>query len=53
MGQDHFDEFGNSQLCFYDVRNLEPSRRSERVRGLLENHRQVIYASTPGKAVAF
>ncbi len=52
-GQEHFDEFDNSQLCFYDIRKMEPSRRDEWVRGLLENHHSVIYASDPGKAVAF
>ncbi len=52
-GQEHFEEFDNSQLCFYDIRKMEPSRRDEWVRGLLENHHQVIYASDPEKAVAF
>lgn len=52
-GQEHFEEFDNSQLCFYDIRKLEPSRRDEWVRGLLENHHQMIYASDPNKAVAF
>jgi DcmR-like sensory protein len=53
MGQDHFEEFDNSQLCFYDIRKMERSRRDEWVRGLLENHHEVIYASDPDKAVAF
>ncbi len=53
IGQEHFEEFDNSQLCFYDVRKMERSRRSEWVRGLLENHHQVIYAGAPDKAVAF
>jgi hypothetical protein len=53
IGQDHFEEFDNSQLCFYDMRKMEQSRRNEWVRGLLENHHQVIYASAPNKAVAF
>jgi len=52
-GNDHFEEFDNSQLCFYDLRKLEPSRRGEWVTGLLRNHHSVIYASDPGKAVAF
>jgi hypothetical protein len=52
-GQEHFQEFDNSQLCFYDIRKLERSRRDEWVRGLLESHHQVIYASSPTKAVAF
>ena len=52
-GQEHWPEFGISLLCFYDVRKLESSRRDEWVKGLLENHHQVIYASHPGKAVGF
>ncbi len=52
-GQEHFEEFDNSQLCFYDIRKMERSRRDEWVSGLLENHHQVIYASDPDKAVAF
>lgn len=52
-GNDHFEEFDNSQLCFYDIRRMELSRRDEWVRGLLENHHSVIYASDPSKAVAF
>lgn len=50
-GQEHFDEFDNSQLCFYDVRRMERSRRDEWVQGLPENHHQVIYASDSAKAV--
>ena len=53
IGQDHFEEFDNSQLCFYDIRKMERSRRSEWVRGLLENHHQVIYAGPPDRAVGF
>ena len=52
-GQDHFQEFDNSQLCFYDIRKMERSRRDQWVKGLLENHHQVIYASDPDKAVGF
>jgi len=53
VGLDHFEEFDNSQLCFYDIRKIERTRRDEWVRGLLENHHQVIYASDPNKAVGF
>jgi hypothetical protein len=53
MGQEHFEEFDNSQLCYYDIRKMERSRRDEWVKGLIENHHQVIYASDPGRAVAF
>jgi hypothetical protein len=52
-GHEHFGEFDNSQLCFYDISGLEQSKRDEWVRGLLKNHHYVIYASEPGRAVAF
>ena len=52
-GQEHFAEFDNSQLCFYDIRRMERTRRDEWIKGLLESHHQVIYASEPDKAVAF
>jgi MEDS: MEthanogen/methylotroph, DcmR Sensory domain len=53
IGQEHFDEFDNSQLCYYNINKLEATRRGEWVRGLLESHHQVIYASNPRKAVGF
>jgi hypothetical protein len=52
-GQDHFEEFDNSQMCYYDISGIEKSRREEWIRGLLKNHHHVIYASEPDKAVAF
>jgi MEDS: MEthanogen/methylotroph, DcmR Sensory domain len=52
-GQEHFAEFDNSQMCFYNISKLEKTRRDEWVEGLLRNHHQVIYASEPSKAVAF
>lgn len=52
-GHEHFGEFDNSQLCYYDISGIEPSRRGEWIRGLLKNHHHVIYASDPGRAVAF
>jgi hypothetical protein len=52
-GHQHFAEFDNSQMCYYDISSIEPSRRDEWIRGLLKNHHHVIYASEPGKAVAF
>ncbi|MEW6604238.1 MAG: MEDS domain-containing protein [Thermoproteota archaeon] len=52
-GHEHFAEFDNSQLCFYDISGIEPSRRDEWIRQLLKNHHHVIYASDPGRAVAF
>jgi len=51
--QEHFAEFDNSQLCYYDIRRLERTRRDEWIKGLLESHHQVVYASEPDKAVAF
>jgi MEDS: MEthanogen/methylotroph, DcmR Sensory domain len=53
IGQEHFEEFDNAQLCYYDIRKMEQSRRDKWIEGLLENHHQVIYASKPDKAVAF
>jgi MEDS: MEthanogen/methylotroph, DcmR Sensory domain len=52
-GHEHFEEFDNSQLCYYDISGIEQSRRDEWIRGLLKNHHHVIYASEPDKAVAF
>jgi hypothetical protein len=52
-GHEHFDEFDNSQMCYYDISRIEQSRRHEWIRGLLKNHHHVIYASEPDKAVAF
>jgi hypothetical protein len=52
-GHEHFKEFDNSQLCYYDISGIEQSRRDEWIRGLLKNHHHVIYASEPDKAVAF
>jgi hypothetical protein len=52
-GQEHFGEFEISLMCFYDLRKLERSKRSEWVEGLLENHHQLLYASTADKAVGF
>jgi MEDS: MEthanogen/methylotroph, DcmR Sensory domain len=52
-GHKHFEEFNNSQLCYYDISAIEQSNRDEWIRGLLKNHHYVIYASEPDKAVAF
>jgi hypothetical protein len=52
-GHEHFAEFDNSQMCYYDISGIEKSRRDEWIRGLLKNHHHVIYASEPGRAVAF
>jgi hypothetical protein len=52
-GHEHFEEFDNSQLCYYDISGLEQSKRDEWIRGLLKSHHYVIYAAEPDKAVAF
>jgi MEDS: MEthanogen/methylotroph, DcmR Sensory domain len=53
IGHEHFEEFDNSQLCYYDISEIEQSKRAEWIRGLLKTHHYVIYASEPDKAVAF
>jgi hypothetical protein len=52
-GNDHFQEFDCSQLCYYNISEIESSMRDEWIRSLLKNHDHVIYASKPDKAVAF
>jgi hypothetical protein len=52
-GHEHFAEFDNSQMCYYDVTKLEKSRRDEWIRGLAKSHHYLIYASEPDRAVAF
>ncbi len=52
-GHQHFDEFNYSQICYYDISKIEPTRKHEWISSLLRNHHYVIYASEPNKAVAF
>ena len=52
-GHEHFGEFDNSQMCYYDISRIEQTMRDHWIRGLLKNHHQAIYASEPDKAVAF
>ena len=52
-GQANFESFECSQLCYYDIDKIEPTMRQSWISGLLKNHHHVIYASDPGKAVAF
>lgn len=52
-GHQHFDEFNYSQICYYDISKIEPTRKHEWISSLLRNHHYVIYASKPNKAVAF
>jgi hypothetical protein len=52
-GHEHFEEFDNSQLCYYNISGIEQSKRDEWISELLKSHHHVIYASEPDKAVAF
>jgi hypothetical protein len=52
-GHEHFAEFDNSQLCYYDISGIERSERDRWIGGLLKNHHHVIYATDPDRAVAF
>jgi hypothetical protein len=52
-GHQHFDESNRSQICYYDISKIEPTRKNEWISSLLRNHHYVIYASEPNKAVAF
>jgi hypothetical protein len=52
-GHQHFDEYNYSQICFYDISKIEPTRKHEWISSLLRNHHYVIYASEPDKSVAF
>src|ERR671919_991790 len=49
-GHEHFEEFDNSQLCYYDISGIEQSKRDEWISELLKNHHHVIYASEPDRA---
>jgi hypothetical protein len=52
-GHEHFDKSNRSQICYYDISKIEPTRKNEWISSLLRNHHYVIYASEPNKAVAF
>lgn len=52
-GHEHFAEFDNSQLCYYDISGIEKSKRDRWIGMLLKNHHHVIYAGEPDRAVAF
>jgi hypothetical protein len=52
-GHKHFNEFNCSQICYYNISKIEPTRKDEWISSLLRNHHYVIYASEPNKAVAF
>lgn len=52
-GHQHFDEFNGSQICYYDISKIEPTKKHEWIISLLRNHHYVIYASEPNKVVAF
>ncbi len=46
---DHFDDFGGSVMCPYDLSKIEPSLRKEWLAQLRENHHEVIYAPKFGE----
>ncbi|MBI3023429.1 MAG: MEDS domain-containing protein [Thaumarchaeota archaeon] len=52
-GHEHFEEFDNSPMCYYDITRLERSMREEWIRELAKSHHYLIYASEPDRAVAF
>jgi DcmR-like sensory protein len=52
-GHRHFEDFGCSQMCYYDISAIERSKKDRWITGLLKNHHYVIYASRPERAVAF
>ncbi|HXV45442.1 MAG TPA: hypothetical protein VD736_02100 [Nitrososphaera sp.] len=52
-GHQHFAEFDNSQMCYYDISGIEKFERDKWISGLLKNHHHVIYAAEPDRAVAF
>ena len=52
-GHQHFNELNYSQICYYDISKIEPTRKEEWISSLLKNHHYVIYAAEPNKAVAF
>jgi MEDS: MEthanogen/methylotroph, DcmR Sensory domain len=52
-GNDHFQEFDCSQMCYYNISGIEQSMKNEWIKGLLKNHDHIIYASNPDRAVAF
>jgi hypothetical protein len=52
-GHERFSEFDNSQLCFYDISEIEPSMRDKWISQLMKNHHHVVYASNPERAVGF
>ena len=52
-GHENFEQFDCSQLCYYDISGIEQSRKGDWIKDLLKYHHHVIYATEPGKAVAF
>ena len=41
-GHQHFDEFNGSQICYYDISKIEPTKKHEWIISLLRNHHYVI-----------
>lgn len=49
----HFDDYDFSFLCTYNVNNIESTRLSKWLEGLLANHHNLIYATNPEDSVTF
>jgi hypothetical protein len=41
-GNEHFDEFECSQMCYYDISKIEQSLRPQWITSVLKNHHNVI-----------
>lgn len=46
IGHEHFDEFENSQMCYYNICEIEQSLRPQRIANHLKNHHYVICIRT-------
>jgi hypothetical protein len=51
--QDRIQHLGISQMCCYDISEIEGTNRNQWISELLKNHHHVILASEPNTAVAF
>ena len=46
IGHEHFDEFENSQMYYYNICEIEQSLRPQRIANHLKNHNYVICIRT-------
>ncbi|MDE1867907.1 MAG: MEDS domain-containing protein [Thaumarchaeota archaeon] len=49
----HFDNFGGSLMCPYDISKIEPKKRKEWIRELQEMHHTTIYLPKSGQGGVF